>query len=109
MKVARKPRLSEAEFLRMVLELARLLGWRVAHFRPGRTLHGWRTPCSADAAGFPDLLLARGPVLLVAELKTSGHVTPEQRAWLEAFRAAGVPAYLWRPRDWASIEDVLRG
>jgi hypothetical protein len=26
-----------------VIELAKLRGWRTAHFRPARTAHGWRT------------------------------------------------------------------
>jgi hypothetical protein len=46
---------TEREFQRQVIDLARLLGWRCAHFRPGRTARGWRTPVQADGAGFPDL------------------------------------------------------
>jgi hypothetical protein len=46
--------LSEAAFTDAVIELARLGGWRVAHFRPARTASGWRTPVQGDGAGFPD-------------------------------------------------------
>ena len=47
--------MSERELQDAVIQLARLLGWRVAHFRPAMTTRGWRTPVSADGAGFPDL------------------------------------------------------
>lgn len=35
---------TEAQFQAAVVDLARLAGWRVAHFRPARTSHGWATP-----------------------------------------------------------------
>ena len=60
----------EDDWQRQVVDLARLRGWRVAHFRPARTERGWRTPVEADGAGFPDLLLVRGAQLLAVELKT---------------------------------------
>jgi VRR-NUC domain len=103
---------TEAAFTGQVLTLARLLGWRRAHFRPARTAGGWRTPVQGDGAGFPDLLLIQASAgrLLVAELKAArGRLTAEQAAWLRAFEAAGVPAYVWRPADWPEIERVLRG
>ena len=34
---------------------------------------------------------------------------PDQANWLEAFRAAEVPAFDWRPVDWPEIEQVLEG
>ena len=106
----RAKKLSEAEFTRMVLALARLRGWRSAHFRPARTSTGWRTAVSGDGVGFPDLLLVKGTVLIVAELKVGRNkLTPEQAVWIAAFEAAGVPAYCWRPCDWADIEAVLEG
>lgn len=47
---------------------------------------------------------------MVAELKAgTGRLTAEQSKWLDVFRAAGVPAYCWRPADWAEVERVLRG
>lgn len=100
---------TEAEFTRQVLQLAKLRGFRTAHFRPARTARGWRTPCQGQAKGFPDILFVRHSRLFVAELKVGrGQPTEEQSAWLAAFRAAGVPAYLWRPENWAQIEEVLR-
>src|SRR5262245_27573014 len=63
------PHESEAGFMRTVIQLAQVCGWRVAHFRPARTAHGWRTAVRGEGKGFPDLLLVRGEELLVAELK----------------------------------------
>jgi len=77
-------------------------------------LRGWRYFHTHDARrsvpGFPDIVALRGSRVLVAELKTAkGRVSAEQRAWLDAFRVAGVPAYLWRlPSDWAEVGEVLR-
>lgn len=101
-------RCTEAQFQDMVIDLARLCGWRVAHFRPGRTAKGWRTPVSGDGGGFPDLVLLRGPDQLVVELKSqTGRLSVEQNAWLNAFRLAGVDARIWRPADWAEIQQTL--
>src|SRR5262245_31539583 len=100
--------MTEREFQRQVIELAKLCGFRVAHFRPARTARGWRTPVEGDGAGFPDLVLLRGAVLLVAELKSdTGTLTPAQSGWLSAFAEAGVLAYVWAPRDWEHIKRVL--
>lgn len=83
--------MTEAELQALVLDAARLLGWRVAHFRPARTSHGWRTPVAGDGAGFPDLVMLRSPRLVIAELKAErGRLTDAQHAWLDAWR--NVPA-----------------
>lgn len=100
--------MSEAELLAAVRKLARLLKWRVAHFRPGRTSTGWRTPCEADAKGFPDLVMTKGSRLIAAELKSArGRTTDEQLAWLGAFRDCGAEIYIWRPADWPAIVELL--
>ncbi len=110
--VAHEPAITEAELQDGVIELARYLGWRVAHFRPALTRHGWRTPVQADGTGFPDLILVRGPRLLAVELKVAyGKVTEEQQAWLDSFACVeGADAFVWRPGDWhdGTIETVLR-
>jgi hypothetical protein len=101
---------SEAAFTATVLELARVLGWRVVHFRPARTARGWRTPVQGDGAGFPDVVLVKPPRVIFAELKSdTGTVSPQQRAWLDALgRCPGVEAHVWRPRDLREIEASLR-
>ncbi len=105
-------KLTEAAFQRMVIDLAKLYGWRVAHFRPGMNRRGdWQTAVAGDGAGFPDLIMCRGNRCIVAELKTdkvSAKATPEQREWLEAFRAAGIYADIWRPEQWNKIVEILR-
>ena len=103
---------SEKAFQRTVIDVARALGWICASFRPGRTARGWRTAVQGDGVGFPDTLLIhpRRGQIVVAELKVGkNRASLAQDAWLDAFRAAGVPAYLWRPEDWPEIEAVLRG
>lgn len=90
----------EHELQRAVVEAARLLGWRVAHFRPAQTKHGWRTPVSADGKGFPDLVLARDRLLFV-ELKIHGRKrTAEQERWAEWLQAAGAEYHQWTDHDW---------
>ncbi len=101
--------ITEAELQAAVIDLAHLLGWRVAHFRPAQTRGRWSTPVSADGAGFPDLVLARRGVVIFAELKTkTGRLRPEQIEWLKSLALAGweedspVRTYIWRPDDWFS-------
>jgi len=104
----------EADLQQAVIDLAHLLRWRVAHFRPAMTRGRWSTPVSGDGAGFPDLVLVRGGRVIFAELKAAkGRLRPEQEVWLDALRAADGPTlstYTWRPDDWFAgrIEEVLR-
>jgi hypothetical protein len=96
--------MSEDDLKRRVIDYAVLRGWQVAHIRPARTVHGWRTPYEGHA-GLPDLILARGGRVILAELKSAkGQPTPEQIAWLAAAGELGV---LWRPQDWETIMQVL--
>lgn len=104
------PTYTEAEFQKQVIQLARLYGFRVAHFRAAMNRRGmWQTPVQADGAGFPDLLMVKDRVI-AAELKSpKGKPSPEQVAWMDAFRKAGVETYLWKPADWDEIVTVLTG
>jgi hypothetical protein len=104
------PGVSEAEFLRQILTLARLHGWLVAHFRPAHTRTGWRTAVQGDGIGFPDVVMVRGRRLAVVEVKSQkGTLTASQERWLAKFEDAGARAFIWRPSDWAEIEAFLRG
>lgn len=92
---------SEKEFQRAVVALAQGCGWLVHHhFDSRRSEPGW-----------PDWAMVRGPVLLIAELKSmKGRVRPAQKVWLAAL--AGVPGVvvkLWRPADWNTIVETLTG
>lgn len=98
MPAPKLPKITEKQFQAQVIKLARLLRWKVYHTHDSRR----------SVAGFPDLLLIRHEVILVAELKVGKNkVTPEQEGWLEAFRSAGVRAYVWRPEDWMEIESII--
>jgi hypothetical protein len=107
---------TERDLQDAVIQCARLLGWRVAHFRPALTAHGWRTPVEADGAGFPDLVLVRDGWVVFAELKSARGARPiEQADWLEALRECErtndrVLVLLLMPRHWVSgeVEQLLR-
>lgn len=104
--------MTEAELERAVVELARWLGYRVAHFGVGLSRKGWRTPARADAAGWPDLVVVGNGRVLYRELKVGrNRLTVEQGEWLECLEAAGCDVGIWRELDWHSggIEAELRG
>lgn len=115
--------LSERDFQSNVIELAQILGWRVAHFRPAQTKNGrWVTPMQGDA-GFPDLVLAKAGRVIFAELKSEkGKATDEQVEWLSELLGEGwignpgYPyelgamshrVYVWRPVDLEEIAETL--
>jgi hypothetical protein len=100
------PVMTEAQFQQRVVDLAQHCGWHATHFRAVYTSGRWRTPLTGHA-GFPDLVLARGGVVIAAELKTDrGQLSAEQKAWLAAF---GDHGRIWRPRDWPEILATLTG
>lgn len=110
-RAVRVPTMTEAELLDAIVVLARILGWSVAHFRPARTEHGWRTAMSGDK-GFPDLVLAKAGRTIFAELKSdAGRVAPEQNLWIDALSGGCNLVAVWRPKHWhdGTIESVLRG
>jgi len=99
---------SERDFTRQVIDLARLLGWHVMHQRPARNARGWVTAVSGHV-GFVDLVLCRHRVVF-AELKIPPNgLTEAQAGWVEALRAAGATVEVWTPTDWPRIEAVLKG
>lgn len=104
--------MSEADLQQTVIEMARVYGWLVAHFRPARTAKGWRTAIEGDA-GFPDLVLVRDGRVLFVELKQeNGKPSAAQGRWLSELCptrecARRVEVYVWRPSDLPSIPDVL--
>lgn len=92
---------TEKDFQRAIVDIAQMLGWRVAHFRPALTKSGrWMTAVAADGSGFPDLVMLRNDRILVRELKVGyNKASEEQGAWLSAFRLAGIDADVWTDRD----------
>jgi len=102
----------ESELEGNVIELAQLLGWKVAHFRPAVLPSGrWATHMRGDK-GYPDLTMAKKGRLIFAELKRTGEdPTSHQDSWLEVLGSVpGVKAVVWRTEDWVSgaIEAELR-
>jgi hypothetical protein len=107
--------LSEAQFQKQVLALAKLRGWRVAHFKTAQTAKGaYVTPVAADGKGFPDLVMVRAEPgfvarLIFAELKADrGRLGPQQLEWIQALAESDAEMYVWRPADWDEIEEVLK-
>lgn len=98
-------KMSEEQFSRTVIEIAKLYRWRVAHFRPAETKKGWRTAMTGHV-GFPDLVLARDRVVMFVELKTDqGKLRPDQVAWAKEI---GPSFRVWRPGDLEVIKEVLK-
>lgn len=74
--------MTEDELLLAITEAASYLGWRWHHVR--------RSDLAIQQGhqGFPDLVLARGGVVLFLELKDmEGHLSPDQVQWLEELRS----------------------
>jgi hypothetical protein len=90
---------SEKHWQDDVLEIAQLFGWRCYHTFDSRRSH----------PGFPDLVLARPPVVIAAELKTDkGRLSLAQRDWLAVLEACDrVQTRLWRPQDRDRVLEEL--
>lgn len=109
--------MSEDDLLRAVIDMCRLFGLMVAHFRPaqvrdkdGKTR--WVTAVQGDGKGYPDLTIAGPGGVLFRELKSQkGTATAEQSVWLGQLTAGGQDAGIWRPADLkcGRIERELRG
>jgi hypothetical protein len=102
MSSRRKSTLSEAAFMRQVIQLAVLYGWLPYHTFDSRR----------SQPGFPDVVLVhrkRG-LCLYRELKSdTGRLSPAQQDWLAALTAAGQDAAVWRPSQWPAIQALLTG
>lgn len=94
---------SEKAFQADVVKFAKRCGWEDVY-------HTFNSKKSSP--GFPDLVCGRTvrpPFVIVAELKVGDNVpTSDQERWLNYFRLAGVPTFVWCPKDWPVIERVLR-
>ena len=100
--------MTEAQFQAQVLNLARLYGWRSAHFSDSRRqIRPGVFVGDRGAAGWPDLVLVRERIVF-AELKAAnGRLRRGQAAWLDALKAAGAETYVWRPDDLPEIVAVF--
>jgi hypothetical protein len=107
--------ITEAEWQRTVISYAQAHGWLVAHFRPAMVGDKHMTAVTADGAGFPDLVMARGGAVVFAELKReTGRPTKEQDRWLgelsniDAECEGTHMVRLWRPSDQDEMQRCLR-
>ena len=90
--------MSEKDFQKKVIELAKKLGYLVYHTYDSR----------GSEKGFPDLVLVSRHVIF-AELKTNtGRLTDAQQDWMNKLTcASGVYAVVWRSKDWDDIVKIL--
>lgn len=100
--------MTEEDFLKSVIDLAKLTGWKVFHARAAMTSKGWRTPVQADGAGFPDLVLVRERVIFIELKSEKGKVSDSQWAWKDALQSAMAEFYIWRPSEWDEIVECLK-
>ena len=104
--------ITETEFQAQVVRAARMFRWMVSHM----------TLPQRSEPGVPDLLLVRSPRVIFMELKSekgrldtrrrysprTGRALPNQKDWKDALEGCpGVEYYLWRPRHWDEIMEVL--
>lgn len=85
--VTRPRPITEAAFQRQVVQLAKMLGWKIYHPVVSRL----------SVKGWPDLVIVRERVLY-RELKAENkQTTPEQDEWLAVLAAAGQDVGVWWP------------
>jgi len=93
-----KLQITEKQFQRQVIDLARIYKWEVYH--TWNSLHSNR--------GWPDLVLAKPPMILFVELKTDkGKLTPDQAKWIHLLGDCNCLAYCWKPSNWNLIVQTL--
>lgn len=114
----------ESAFQNRVMSWAELNGWLTYHPPENllATARSGRTYRQNVKRGFFDLTFVHVAMrrLVFAELKSeTGRVRPDQVTWQEALHRiragdiamtgrSSIEVYLWRPRDWPEIEEVLR-
>jgi hypothetical protein len=106
-------RVSEKEWLRTTFDLLDLHDWAYIHTQAARRAQPgrWVTPVTGNSAkGWPDLFCVRGSRALALELKAEGgKATPEQVAWLERLRGAGIESHLIAlPADWETLVEITK-
>jgi len=93
---------SEKQLQSRLIALARLYGWRVAHFHDSRRqVQPGVFVGDTAARGFPDMALVHPELGFVCmELKKEiGKLSPEQREWLDELTEVGIPALVVRPSN----------
>lgn len=103
-KVAWKDTELEKDFQERVCHLARLYHWRIYSIPDSRRV---------SMAGYPDLTMwnVEQKRLIFAELKREkGKVSESQKIVLsELGQLVQCEVYVWRPSDWDSIIEIMKG
>ena len=94
-------KITEAQFLHYVTDVANLGKWFIYHTYDSRR----------SQAGFPDLVMTKNGRIIFAELKSQkGRVRPEQQMWVDELeKHPGIEVYVWRPSDSDFITETLLG
>ena len=94
-----------------LVDLLHVYQYKVAGFRPARTKDGWRTPCLADAKGFPDLIAfrhgLRGRRIAIEAKIRPDTLRPGQRDWLKELEACGFEVYEVTSENEEEMQEVL--
>lgn len=97
-QLPRPARLRELEAEATIIAAARAAGWYVHGSRTTVLPSGRHATPLKGNRGFPDLFLAhhRHPIALAVELKRKpNQVEPDQQAWHDALRHAGITVHVW--------------
>ena len=95
-----------------VIKLARMLRWKVAHWRSvpvkynNRTVY--QTPVQADGAGWPDMVCVRERIVFIECKSGSGRLSPEQKAWKALLESTGAEYYVVGDDDLQDLAARLR-
>ena len=95
-----------------VEDLLELGGWIWDHARPMEDKNGnWRTPLSGHKGGcdYKAVHPTRHLFIMFETKSGSAVVSPDQKKWIDALRAAQVPTYVWRPEDIDEVKALLLG
>lgn len=93
--------MSEAELQAAAIETAELHGWLWHH----------ETDSRRSGAGFPDVVFAKAPRLMIVEFKTQkGRLTPEQQIWNDELeRCTIISSGVVRPAQLDGLQRKLAG
>jgi hypothetical protein len=102
------PRMTEAQFLKQIVAVAKLRGWLIYHAQPSQVGARWATHFQGDA-GFPDLVLS-SPTggLVFAELKVGRNKQSDaQLRWQRYLLEAEYECSCWYPKDLDAVIERL--
>lgn len=102
--------MTERDFTKQVIEIARRFGWLTVHFTTSQGKRGeFRTTYLGDGKGYFDITAIRERVVF-AELKIPPNKpSSEQKIWARTAVAAGCEVYLWTPDDYDDIVKTFAG